>query len=175
MQHAISGARPAAPRTSMSQAKPVRQVSNFDQVPCSSKTFHQIFSLCKTQKPQILFPAWLQWQICSYQLWLMYSQLEDFLLPGFLELGGEWVLTMSTSPPTWSGNIPEGIAPKKNREREKHIEIHPPRTFPAPRCLRLWDSQLQKDHPGLSWTKGMAHPQASLAKAGGGKCLLGIA
>lgn len=58
----------------------------------------------------------------------MYFQLEDFLLPRFLELG-DWVLTMSTSPPTWSGNIPEGIAPKKKkkkREQEKHTEIHPP-------------------------------------------------
>ena len=47
----------------------------------------------------------------------MYSQLEDFLLPGFLELGGDWVLIMSTSPATWSGNIPEGIAPNKIENR----------------------------------------------------------
>lgn len=46
----------------------------------------------------------------------MYSQLEDFLLPGFLELGGDWVLIMSTSPPTWSVNIPEDIAPKKKKK-----------------------------------------------------------
>lgn len=56
----------------------------------------------------------------------MYFQLEDFLLPRFLELG-DWVLTMSTSPPTWSGNIPEGIAPKKKKERtgEAHRDTPP--------------------------------------------------
>lgn len=66
----------------------------------------------------------------------MYFQLEDFLLPRFLELG-DWVLTMSTSPPTWSGNIPEGIAPKKKkkREQEKHTEIHPPRDLPSSQVL----------------------------------------
>lgn len=89
----------------------------------------------------------------------MYFQLEDFLLPRFLELG-DWVLTMSTSPPTWSGNIPEGIAPKKKKKKERTGEAHrdtPPRgTFPAPRCLQLWDSQPQKNLPGLSWMKGMA-------------------
>lgn len=57
------------------------------------------------------------------------------------------MLAMSTSPPTWSDNILEGIATKKVPEnRRSNKEVHYLRTFPCPRCLQFWDSQTQKGH-----------------------------
>lgn len=117
------------------QVKPARELINFDWVSYSSKTLHQILSSCKIQTLPVLRAGWLWWWICSYQQ-LINSQLEDFLLPGHLELGGDWVLTMSTSPPTWSDNILEGIATKKSQRTEEAIK----------RCITWGASQAPGAH-----------------------------